>query len=216
MQRFTKRSTNWGTTAFLVCLTIGLFAALSAIGHLTVRTALVAIGATALIDIGRRMKISELQTRLSEKRDMKWMVRVNDIPVGELDDEHIARISLDALLDARNYVAQATHVTKFLIRFALVLFIAVPCSLVWIGAASALFAPAALASALHSISGADLSNMMSTLGMIVLEFSTIFFGTWIVFAGRIGFKDAFAEDRSRRLRVMTNTSAVGSVTLIPR
>jgi hypothetical protein len=112
MQRFTKRSTNWGTTAFLVCLTIGLFAALHAIGHLTVRTALVAISATALIDIGRRMKISELQTRLSEKRDMKWMVRVNDIPVGELDDEHIARISLDALLDARNYVAQAAHVTS--------------------------------------------------------------------------------------------------------
>jgi hypothetical protein len=66
------------------------------------------------------------------------------------------------------------------------------------------------------MSGADLSNMMSTLGMIMLEFSTIFFGAWIVFGGRIGCKDAFAEDRSRRLRVMTNTSTVGSVTLIPR
>jgi len=216
MQRFTKRSMNWGTATFLVCLTIGLLAALSAIGHLTVRTAVVAIGAAGLLDIGRRMKISQLQTRLSEKRDVRWTVRVNDIPVGELDDEHITRISLDALLDARNYVAQTAQITKFLIRFALVLFIAVPCLLVWIGAASALFAPAALASALHNISGADLSNMASTLGMLVMEISTVVFGAWIVFGGRVGLKDAFAEDRSRRLRVITNTSAVGTVTLVPR
>lgn len=216
MQRLTNRSANLGSCTFLVCLTITVFVALYALGHFNLTTEVIAVGAAGIVEMGRRMKIAELRKRASQKRDVTWTVFVNGIPVGEMVDELVARISLDALLDARNYVRQTAQVLKVFFYFSRAVFIAIPCILVWFVVAAGLFAPTEFTAAIHGLSATDISQMSSSIGMLLMEMSTLVAAAWIVFGGRTGFVDAFAQDRSRRLRVVTKTSAVGDVTIVPQ
>jgi hypothetical protein len=217
MKNLLTRSQHWGSATLIGVLATAFLVVLSLVARLSVRAVAGAISAALFVKAIRQTKILQLRRRIGQNGAAFWAVVVNDISVGRISDRDYAKLSLDALLDARNYLAQAVQLGRIMFRAGAIVFIAVPCLFGWFAIAAAGLAPAYLASslaALHTVSAGDISNMASSLYPLAAEVLITAIGAWFVFGGRTGWVDEFAEDRARRLRLFTQTSAVGQVTLV--
>jgi len=219
MKNLLKRSQHWGAIAFVGCFAMVSLALLSAFGRLSITTTAAAICVSLVMEAVRQMKIFELRRRIAQNRAVVWTVVVNQISAGKISDGEYAKLSLDAVLDARNYVAQAVQVGRLVFRAGVILFIAVPCLFVWIAIVAAALAPADFAATLASlptVSAGDISKLASTLFSVAGEVLIVAMGAWFAFSGRTGWINEFGEDQARRLRLHTQTSAVGRVTMVAK
>lgn len=161
--------------------------------------------------------LQRLKNRISAKEGPLWIVHVNDVEVGQIEDRHYAAIQLQAYKDARIYMAQGINVASVFFNGLWAILRVVPTLAFWLSIAAMVIAPAEVAQAIKSLQEAttqDLAHWLESFGAVSMGLMAMTLCVlWAINPSSLGGVDHFEAFINSALRRHCRVPAQGTVSL---
>ncbi len=159
-----------------------------------------------------------LRKRISAEQDSEWMIVINDVPVGTIQDTHYAKIRLNVFMDSRVYLLQALNIMRvFLGRIVFSLYINIPAIVFWVFIALYIADSNNLNKILElfqKVSSKDILQYLEFFSLMLYCFLLISIGFYrMIGIEKFGLKNCFSEEIDKRVRKYCNVVADGKIHL---
>lgn len=158
-----------------------------------------------------------LESRINAGGDgPEWLVQVNGVTVGQINDSDHAAIRRTVFLDARTYAAQLLNLGNVAIRAVDYLFLAIPLSAFWLVIGCFFFSPETFSEAAWALQNMTTPQAVSAVPIllrILAMVSIMVIVFHVVFGRGFGFVNRFEQECSARVRRFVECPAEGNVSL---
>lgn len=198
-------------------MAIPIVAALGLLARSSVLVSGLALLGSSLALVMRERLVHSLKKRVQQVNPAQWIVHVNDVRVGQINDAQYAAIQLAAYTSPFIWARQIANVATMIWRVIFTMVRVAPMLFFWLAVAALVFAPDEASQAFHALSQSNPQELKLFLSRLGLAFSILMVMTvpvcMAVSPETFGLADYFDEAIAEQLRLKCNQATKGRVAL---